>query len=375
MKKISNLWLRLFAISVVMVSWSSLCIADTFIVTHTYNTGSGSLRWAIEQTNNNPGPDTIRFNIPADDEGFKDNVWTIKPLNNLPTITDDSTVIDGCTQTINQGDKNSDGPEIVLDGRENEMNGYGLEIQSSGNEVSGLVISGFSGEGIRIQRSEAHDNRIRGNYIGTNASGSDTLGNDDGIIIYNHSAHNIIGGKGENEGNVISGNHDNGIFISSSDSNVVIGNRIGTDATGMLSLGNGQNGIYIGYYCTGNIIGGSKTGERNVLSGNGYDGIYVYGRQIRGNIIQGNFIGVDINGTSALGNYLGIALGWEVSKTVVGGLAWCTTPRLLPMFRDTLHGLVRRMVLMSRPQRRTKMGIPPNFPSRKRFGQVCRIWL
>jgi hypothetical protein len=39
--------------------------ADVYTVTTTFDSGSGSLRWAIEQANSNPGDDVIAFNIPT----------------------------------------------------------------------------------------------------------------------------------------------------------------------------------------------------------------------------------------------------------------------------------------------------------------------
>ncbi|MFO7890015.1 MAG: T9SS type A sorting domain-containing protein, partial [bacterium] len=296
--------------------------ADLYTVTNTQNSGAGSLRQTINDANTHTGPDTIFFDISDTDPGYdaSQGVWIIQPEEPLPIIQDDSTMIKAETQTKNQGDQNPDGPEIMLYGKLIDESVSAFTINSAYNIISGMVISGFSESGIFISGDNAHHNQITRNYIGTNVSGSDTLGNGCGIFVVVGSSHNIIGGEGENDFNIISGNHNSGIFISYSDSNLVIGNRIGTDVTGTFSLGNRKNGVYIASYCTGNIIGGSTAEKRNIISGNMQSGIYVYGRQIRNNYIQGNYIGVDINGTSKLGNNLGILLGWEVSKIIIGGL-------------------------------------------------------
>ena len=63
----------------------------TFVVTNTTNTGTGSLRWAIEQSNATFGQDQIHFNIPGA------GVQSIKPTTALPTITE-TVIIDGTTQ-------------------------------------------------------------------------------------------------------------------------------------------------------------------------------------------------------------------------------------------------------------------------------------
>jgi hypothetical protein len=92
--------------------------AAAYTVTNTNDSGSGSLRQAIIDANNNPGPDTIAFNIPTSDPGYSmfDGIWIILPLSPLPTLTDGNTIIDGATQTANQGDTNVAGPEVQIDG-------------------------------------------------------------------------------------------------------------------------------------------------------------------------------------------------------------------------------------------------------------------
>src|SRR5262245_53416398 len=62
-----------------------------FTVSNTNDSGSGSLRQAILDANNNAGADTIRFAIPGA------GVHTITPTSELPTITGPVT-IDGYTQ-------------------------------------------------------------------------------------------------------------------------------------------------------------------------------------------------------------------------------------------------------------------------------------
>ncbi len=57
--------------------------AATYTVTNTNDSGTGSLRWAINQANDHAGADTIPFNIPGD------GVHTITPLTALPALTDD----------------------------------------------------------------------------------------------------------------------------------------------------------------------------------------------------------------------------------------------------------------------------------------------
>jgi parallel beta-helix repeat protein len=104
---------------------------------------------------------------------------------------------------------------------------------------------------------------------------------------------NTIGGTATGAGNVISGNGGNGIALGhSANDNVVRGNLIGTDATGTNPLGNRQNGVEIFASSTGNTIGGTATGAGNVISDNGLNGILVidagHENVIRGDTLNGN---------------------------------------------------------------------------------------
>ncbi len=79
------------------------------------------------------------------------------------------------------------------------------------------------------------------------------------------------------EGNLISGNAT-GVSISGSGStaNIVVGNFIGIDASGVTRLPNNRDGVRI-VDSSGNRIGGTQLAERNVISGNAGDGIAIEG--------------------------------------------------------------------------------------------------
>jgi len=294
-------------------------ISGAIIVTSTADAGEGSLRQAIYEANINPGSDLILFDIPTSDAGFNGTIWVIKPLTNLPKFQDDGIIIDGFSQTANQGDTNPNGPEIVVDGSDNtEGFRVGFRVHSAHNVISGLVISGFSTMGMEIYFEEGHHNRITGNYIGLTASGNDTLGNYRGISIGGGAKHNIIGGIQSHERNVISGNFYHGISMIA-DSNTVIGNYIGTDADGMIALGNGGAGVKMSSSSAGNRIGGRLSGEGNVISGNTNYGIIIEGNGNQNNIIMGNIIGLNAAGNHSLGNMAGIYLADNCRNNVIGG--------------------------------------------------------
>lgn len=100
-------WLALFLALALLPVFTPSARRATYMVTNTTDSGSGSLRQAIIDANNNPGPDTIAFNIPKSDPGYitPDNVWFIWPNSPLPCLDGDGTTIDGFTQTTNQGDQ------------------------------------------------------------------------------------------------------------------------------------------------------------------------------------------------------------------------------------------------------------------------------
>ena len=192
---------------------------------------------------------------------------------------------------------------------------YGVSIESSaaGNTVGGTtsaernIISGNDlGSGVRIDGSSTNGNLVKGNYIGTAVDGTTDLGNSyDGVLITGGAASNIIGGTAAGAGNVISGNNSNGVYIYGAGvSNRLEGNYIGTNAPGTAGLQNDGNGVFI-ENTTSTVVGGTAAGAGNVISGNGIPygshGIRLYG-STTSTVIEGNKIGTNAAGTSAIGN-------------------------------------------------------------------------
>ena len=415
--------------------------AATFIVNSTLDSsdvlpgdavcddGSGNctLRGAIEETNALAGADTVNFNIGGG------GVQTFTPNSPFPQIID-TVSIDGTTQP-----NYANTPLIEISGSNIIISATGLDFDvNSNNVVKGLCIHSFTGFGLVFNQStdfntvshnfigvdpsgtifqpntlagiylndsmnnvlndnlvsasvtsiflySSSNNRIQGNKIGTNISGTAgfQIYPGSGIRLYNNSLNNIIGGANLGEGNLISSfgtgievsNHsDNssiqgnylgtditgtqpiansmGIYIAdsintyigganlgegnliSSSTGVAIninfmaqnthvyGNKIGTDLTGTVSLSN-YAGIWI--FSDNNIIGGTNLGEGNLISGNNQDGIGIYSNH---NLIQGNKVGTDITGTSAISNYIGINIHFSqnnsiTSNNLISGNTFC----------------------------------------------------
>ncbi len=290
--------------------------APTTTVNTTDDTDDGActvsnctLREAINAANAQAGLDTISFDIPS---GFG---FTIQPVAPLPEITD-PVIIDGTTQP--DFTSCTDGPFIEIDG----TNVTGLErdgfvITAGGSTIRGLVINRFSYPGRAIFTDGAGGNTITCNYIGTNAAGNASAGNWVGISL--NSSDNVVGGTTAGDRNVISGNQELGIRLEAG-GNTVEGNYIGTNAAGNAALGWGQGPNAIGIFANGtndNVIGGIALGAGNVISGNGGFGVYINGLR---NLVQGNYVGLSADGTSAVGNLGGgVGLGESTIDNVVGG--------------------------------------------------------
>ncbi|MCK5831800.1 MAG: DUF4347 domain-containing protein, partial [Methylococcales bacterium] len=284
-------------------------VLATYTVTNTFDLGFGSLRQAILNANLLPSPDIINFDIGADGSH-----QTITVLSQLPTITQPVT-IDGLSQ---YGALAPGAPRIEL----NQsplliLSTDGLKITGNDTTVKELIISGFNNNGISIENG--HNNNIQGNYIGTDYFGLSPHGNlNNGISIYNNSSGNIIGGTGADQGNLISGNIGRGIVIQGTAAfNQVIGNKIGTDTSGLLDLGNKESGILITANATNNTIGGSVVGSANIISGNDTNGIKI---QSDNNTVIGNYIGTNLAGISAIPNsYSGISIHDFATGNTIGG--------------------------------------------------------
>jgi hypothetical protein len=325
--------------------------AATFTVTTANDTAAaGTLRWAINQTELQPGPDTIEFDIAGA------GPHTIALAGDLPALTGPVRV-DGYTEPGAHEATRNRPAELMID--IDATNAFrGLDI-GDGTEVRGLAIHSAQSVGIFV---EGRENVVSGNHIGTDITGSFMLSNGEGVEV--NGGDNLIGGPRNADRNVIGGAECNvrvivgtgteiqgnrigtnargngdlggdlcGVKIESSsnivtdnlisahdvglrlwgDDNVVQGNLIGTNVTGSARISNGT-GIEI-EGGDDNLIGGSAPGEGNVISGSGYFGLHIEpGRAVPGSIegneigpaegneVRGNLIGTDAQGTAPIAN-------------------------------------------------------------------------
>jgi hypothetical protein len=183
------------------------------------------------------------------------------------------------------------------------------------------LISGNGQHGVFLAGVASTNNLVQGNYIGTNLDGTGEIGNSLSGVIVSLAPGNTIGGTTLNAGNVISGNNQYGLHVygSSATSNLVQGNFIGTNADGSEDLGNAFSGVLINA-APGNIIGGTSPAARNIISGNDHHGVAVFGAAT-GNLVQGNYIGLDVGGTISLGNTRSGVQVLVASGNTIGGIA------------------------------------------------------
>ncbi len=282
--------------------------AATYTVSSTNDSGIGSLRQAILNANGNSGSNTIVFDISGA------GPFAIRPASVLPTITN-VVVIDGTTEPNYAGN-----PLIEINGSNIGANNDGLMVTAGGSMICGLAINRCPRDGIRLQ--ELGSNVIQANFLGTDVTGMVAYGNGEAGIMINGSPGNLIGGTNAAARNIISGSNQNGIILLNADAtgNVIEGNYIGTSVTGLKSLGNVHNGLEISG-APGNTIGGVVVGAGNVISGNGQSGIYLLTSGATGNFIEGNYIGVNASGTGAVGNAQDGVTIYGVAGNVVGGTA------------------------------------------------------
>ncbi len=290
-------------------------VLATIYVTNTSDAGPDSLRDAINQANASVGiQDTIAFNIPGS------GVHTISPFTQLPTVTDPVT-IDGYSQP--GASPNSNGPglgdnavlQIELDGSLAGSAASGLFVTAGNSTIQGLAVNSFDYFGIVL--SSLGNNVVAGNFVGTDATGMVAKPNrDSGILLTGSSYGNTIGGLSPASRNVISGNGDVNLNIQPSNGNLIVGNFVGTDATGAAALASNpiRAGIFT-YYCNNNTIGGASANARNIISGNNGWGVEIAGSL--SNLIQGNFVGTDVTGTVKVANAYGIA-AWSTTGGTFG---------------------------------------------------------
>jgi len=308
----------------------------TVVVTNTLASGTGSLNDAILAVNNSTDQaNTIQFNLASDG-----SVQSIPVSSALPALKDamgvsgKSVTIDGTSEP-----GYSSSPLVQLVGP-STGNMIGLEVDMKAT-VQGLAIFGFVGNsntnGFGLHLGAGSDGSIVQNNVLGDASGAGANGNQVGLVIDSNNVSvldNLISGNigdgidvnavsgvhigAAGTGNIIAGNGGVGITFFNTTASFVQGNRIGVDVSGN-ALGDVGDGILV----TGGgslQIGGSTSGAGNVISATQGNGIKIQASS--NDTIAGNFIGTNVDGTSADASFANFGTGIFVlnsSNVVIGG--------------------------------------------------------
>ena len=281
---------------------------STFTVTNTNDSGAGSLRQAIVNSNGTSGnTNAISFNIPGT------GVETINLLSALPTLSQ-PLKIDGTTEPNSGGQ-----PVIQIDGTKAGSGVVGLDLASSasGSTLKGLSITDFSGGGVVV--NGASNVSITTDDIGLVKLSA-------GAVVHGNTFYGVLLEGGANHDtlslDVISGQVDNGVEIlgTGTKNNTVETSEIGTDPTGTASvdqnggsLANTGNGVEIFDGASDNTLTG------DVISNNGNYGVYISDPTTSGNVVEGSVIGTNAAGSAALPNDMGVLITSGANDSTIGG--------------------------------------------------------
>ena len=294
--------------------------AGTFVVTHAGDSGPGSLREAIHGANGNPGPDTIAFNI----AGAGPHV--IEPNSQLPDITGDGTIVDGMSQPGYAGT-----PRIILSGWNFGIDiitcyrGSGLIIRGNDCIVRGLLLIRFANRpdqrcDSNLWRYDTHTalrlegarGRVHYCLFGTDPDGLVRTFN--GLPTWNGRDVLIRGSQNVVEDCTLSALT---VGDGSATDNLVRRCDVGFRRDGRLFPDQSSAGAIGVFSGTRNRIGQPGAGNRVVS-------IQVGGNSIIGvpysTTVQGNTIGLAVDGGVAPGSWTGVTINGETYDTLVGGL-------------------------------------------------------
>ena len=308
-------------------------------VVNVRDAGQGSLRQAIAnatalggdaslaQAGRVPGRDHVVFMIPNGSSaaglvpgtdltrsvsGRAEKVATIALASGLSI--DSTMTVDAQTQP--GWNATGAAPVVELDGAGAPAGTDGVTIRGSGAMVRGLAIGGFPGRGLFVPAAGAGA-FVQGNWIGLAASGTAAAANGGTGLVVDGAGSVTIGGTSATDRNVVSGNLYWGIELRNASGTRIRGNYVGTRANGGgPAVPNTFTGVVVGSGSDATTIGGTEPGAGNVIAGNTSHGILVASGATT---IQGNLVGTDATGTTALSNSYGVWVGNPISAVEVPG--------------------------------------------------------
>lgn len=281
-----------------------------------------TLRAAFTEASELLGNDTIAFNIPTTDPGFVtyatqstpssgsavdgESFWKIQQPYEYATWDPAGVLVDGNTQTVNQGDTNTFGPEVEIDGTTNTGISFRMEGAA---KIHNLIINRSGSRLVFLANSD--NSEVLRSYIGVDAKGYQALPMSDAGIEVDNAISSVSTpmqiGTSTTDGNIIVAR--TGIFIISTARASVKGNIIGLDKYENIVGQRGNIGISLvssqpnqtGYFAE---IGGLPS-EKNVISGvnNAMTFYTLTGGSTNIDMhIYGNYVGTDSTGLLNRGN-------------------------------------------------------------------------
>lgn len=371
----SNILLSM-ALSAVSIS----SFATTFAVNTTDDINNGacttthcSLREAIIASNNTSGQNTITFDQinrgnPANTctvaISDSDKICKITVQSVLPAITS-SVIIDGSIPESRSSIPGSvkspqvfatERPGIEISGEllpvSNSVIRAGLFINGASDSlIKGLVINRFPGPSVMVMNSS--NDKVISNYLGTDVTGklvstisgasctANCYGNrgplGDGVFV-GGSTNVQVGGKNNNERNLVSNNLNTGITLSDTSQCSVIGNFIGSDIYGITPMGNRNESLEIRGFTpdTRPLIGLIPTSAQgSVATDNRLDSNLIMNSKARANLRllgreflyktssgdPGTVTTVSINNTVIVNNMIGINLAGQRIASAQGAIS------------------------------------------------------
>lgn len=204
-------------------------------------------------------------------------------------------------------------------------NVHGISLLSGAHDnLIGGVAPGagnlIAGNDVEMRIWRADQNRVEGNRLGVDKDGLQILERATTGIAISQSTGNQIGGDIAGAGNLLGGFRDYAIAIitgeDATSGNVIAGNSIGIDATGLGGFGAtpsdflGDIGVFVAPHATNTRIGGVSPNSRNLI-GNYGTGIRLEGSN---DVVYCNFIGVGRDGQTPQPNDLGIYVAGEAER-------------------------------------------------------------
>lgn len=298
--------------------------------------GDCTFQAAVQESNVRPGPERIVFSSSLCANGL-----VIRPGTNTENWLqiDDANLTDGVTidgyangcGTPNTDSKGSNAViRVTISGAVGQNDSQskegvnGIEIKTANNVIKGIALHSWDRQ-IEIVNAPATHNHIEGNIIGSDPSLSvgqpkGPTNHREGIRIEFGASYNIVGcGRYSGDSfvpctsktqinaarNIISGNGNDGIHLEGSPVryNRIVGNLIGLKGDGETMLPNQADAVDFENGVQNNWLGGETAGERNIISGNGSEGIEIsHTATTQYNNVVGNYFGLNASGNRAIRN-------------------------------------------------------------------------